>query len=83
MPVKYVNRTYRKGDLYIVKEPMAKHFNKIIEITRVEERYYQKGFGYDVYYRLLLNGSNTEFGFQIHSIFEQSLEPLAGDDHIG
>lgn len=73
---------YKVGDRFVVREPMSKHYNKIIVITRVacdcdyESSYYkEEGNEYDVYYRLE-NEENHEFGFQKYSIFEDSLERI-------
>ncbi len=75
MPIKYVDREYKVGQRYLVDEPLAKHYGKIITISRVEEEYYMNSFGPDVYYTVVGN-KYQEYGFQVHSIFEQGLKNI-------
>ena len=75
MPIKYVDREYKVGQRFLVDEPLAKHYGKIITISRVEEEYYMNSFGPDVYYTVAGN-KYQEYGFQVHSIFEQGLKNI-------
>ena len=75
MPIKYVDREYKVGQRYLVDEPLAKYYGKIITISRVEEEYYMNSFGPDVYYTVVGN-KYQEYGFQVHSIFEQGLKNI-------
>lgn len=72
MPIKYVERKYEVGQRYLVDEPLAKHHGKIITISRVDVEYFSSGVDADVYYTVEGN-KHEEFGFQVHSIFEQGL----------
>lgn len=75
MPVKYVERKYEVGQKYLVNEPLAKHFGKNITISKVEIEYFSSGTDADVYYTVEGN-EYEEFGFQVHSIFEQGLKVI-------
>ena len=67
---------FKKGQVYLVTEPLAYHFNDKIIITKVstnnDDDYCGK-YGCDVYYRVLYDEDKTQYGFGLNSIFSEGL----------
>ena len=49
MPIKYVDREYKVGQRYLVDEPLAKHYGKIVTISRIKDDYFSREWKVETY----------------------------------